>query len=80
MEGNREVTTLSDKEKALEQLTKDFIMALSRDSVRRNLGGVDMMTAYVRATTYVRSLPLSRSPTPSESRCSECGCQELTES
>lgn len=75
MEGNREVTVLSDKEKALDQLTKDFIMALSRKNIRF-LAGVDTMCAYVRATTYVRSLPLSRSSSPSVSRCSECGSEE----
>ena len=54
MERGRKVPVLSTKEKALEQLTQDFIMALSRDSIKL-LSGVDMMTAYVRATGHVRS-------------------------
>ena len=73
MEGNRKVPALSNKEKALEQLTQDFIMALSRDSVK-HLAGVDMMTAYVRATGWVRSHGASPHVSTSLScHCSGCG-------
>jgi hypothetical protein len=74
MEGNRKVPALSNKEKALEQLTQDFIMALSRDSVK-HLAGVDMMTAYVKATGYVRShsLPSSQTAIDAKLPCSHCG-------
>ena len=78
MERDRERPVLSAKEKALEQLTQDFIMALSRPQIE-NLAGVDMMTAYVRATGHVRSLSLSHAASSSPSPCSGCGSSTPTE-
>ena len=78
MAGKRESTLLSNKEKALEQLTQDFVMALSRESVK-HLAGVDMMTAYVRATGHVRSLSLSDAASSSHPPCSGCGSSTPTE-
>ena len=72
-------TLLQDKEGAIEQLTQDFIVALSSDSVR-SLANVDMMTAYVRATSYVRSLSSSQLQSLSTVQCSPCGSLKRTES
>lgn len=68
MANRRQSDAIQNKETAVERLTQDFIVALSRDYVEM-LGGVDVMTAFVRATSYLRS----SSPKPLvSSHCSPC--------
>lgn len=79
METSRKSDAIQCKEEAIDQLAKDFIMALSRDYVRF-LGGVDIMTAYVRATGYLRSLSSAQLSALALTQCSDCDFPKKTES